>query len=216
MVKYNLKAKGGGILLTNSEGRVTVYVASVSYKSSGGDVYPAERQAEIDATGNETLRRERHAVWRLLCQAIKDIYGVEAENVTFRKASSGKWHCDLCHFSLSHGGGAVAVAIADAAVGVDIEELSARRSARFAERTLNGDEMQAYEELSEDQREEYLLRSWCAKEAIFKAGGGDIFLPRDIDTQGENNLTFAINVSGRSYILAVSSKSISELSVHQC
>jgi 4'-phosphopantetheinyl transferase len=82
-------------------------------------------------------------------------------------------------FNVSHAGELALVALAAGCeVGVDVERLD--RSSRAVERTLTEAERAA---LPEAGRHEALLRVWCRKEALAKAGGGGLgWAPEAFDT----------------------------------
>ena len=42
-----------------------------------GEVYPTERNTLIEKTKNESLRRERYSVWKLLEYALLDTFGID-------------------------------------------------------------------------------------------------------------------------------------------
>ena len=75
--------------------------------------------------------------------------------------------------SLAHAQGeAVALAALGSgdAIGIDIEHLSPRPPG-FAEAVLTADERRLLEGIPTDHADEWLLRCWCAKEAVGKALG---------------------------------------------
>jgi phosphopantetheine--protein transferase-like protein len=73
------------------------------------------------------------------------------------------------HFSLSHSGGLICFAIADCAVGIDIETFDRRRDfSAMAEAFMNDEEL-AHLKQDETIQIDYFYRTWCAKEAYFKA-----------------------------------------------
>jgi 4'-phosphopantetheinyl transferase len=91
-------------------------------------------------------------------------------------------------FNLSHSGDLAVIALAEhTELGVDVERTS-RRSAAI-ERTLTAGERAA---LGGADRHTALLRVWCRKEAMAKAGGGGLgWAPEAFDTSrpGELSLT---------------------------
>jgi 4'-phosphopantetheinyl transferase len=76
-------------------------------------------------------------------------------------------------FSLSHSGGRVVLAVArDAAVGVDVERLNARRDfAALVPAVLSAAEQPAVAALPDAERAAAVLRYWTRKEALLKATG---------------------------------------------
>src|SRR4051794_33714177 len=89
-------------------------------------------------------------------------------------------------FNLSHSGDLAVIALTRGAeVGIDVER-TARRS-RAVERTLTDRERAT---LDEHDRHEQLLRIWCRKEAMAKAGGGGLgWAPETFDTTAPGNLS---------------------------
>jgi 4'-phosphopantetheinyl transferase len=82
-------------------------------------------------------------------------------------------------FNLSHSGDLAVIALTrDAEVGIDVERTS--RRSRAVERTLTPAER---ETLAGHDRHVQLLRIWCRKEAMAKAGGGGLgWAPETFDT----------------------------------
>jgi 4'-phosphopantetheinyl transferase len=82
-------------------------------------------------------------------------------------------------FNLSHSGDLAVVALTrDAEVGVDVERTS--RRSRAIERSLTDAERAS---LNGHDRHTQLLRIWCRKEALAKAGGGGLgWAPETFDT----------------------------------
>ena len=73
------------------------------------------------------------------------------------------------HFSLSHSGGLICFAIADCTVGIDIETFFRRRDfSAMAEAFMNDEEL-AHLKQNGTIQADYFYRTWCAKEAYFKA-----------------------------------------------
>ena len=166
----------------------------------------AERQREIDEALNERVKREKYYAWRLLEYALKDSLGLDAENIRFEKTDNGKWICGECEFSLSHSKDALAAAVSDRAVGVDVERIRVKRAEKMAEYILTEAEREKYYALSETEREEHLILRWCQKEAIFKLLGKDVFKPREINTADFSCFNDSIELCGEKYIFTVASE----------
>jgi 4'-phosphopantetheinyl transferase len=100
--------------------------------------------------------------------------GIAATDIRFRLGSHGKpYLADGCLlFNASDSGDFVAVALAEAEVGVDIElKRSIPRRDRLAHRICTVRELEQLERAPEDERDERLLRLWTCKEAALKAVG---------------------------------------------
>ena len=176
-----------------------VYVAAVPPALRPRPVDPPEREREIFSPRNESLRRERYAVWRLLEQALRRSFGIKMSSLRFEKLQSGQWVCDGPRFSLSHAGSAVAVAVSDAPVGVDLEV-----EAEFYRRFEDAERLERLEKRCCTPGEKAALRDrgdflalWTKKESIFKAGGYDFFEPAGIDTAARQSVTRLVELPER-------------------
>lgn len=187
---------------------LSVYTASIPSHLRVRGVFPSLRDEEISACTSEKVQKEKYCVWKLLEYALFHSFGKRIEDVSFTKSENGKWSCDFCHFSLSHSGGAIAVAVSDSPVGVDIERLAAvKNEGRIAEKILTDAEMEEYRRLalSPKRASEFLLEAWTQKESLFKTGAYPKFIPSRIDG-AESVQTRQIDVDGETYILSVASK----------
>ena len=112
------------------------------------------------------------AVYRLLQRALMLEYGID-ETPVFTYDSMGKpllqGHPDI-HFSLSHCREAVAVAVNDYPIGIDIET-TGHYSPEVARRVMNDDEMREIE--ASAQPEVAFTRLWTMKESYYKLTGDD-------------------------------------------
>ena len=123
---------------------------------------------QVYVFGAECPRGTEHeSAWRLLKIAMKEVYGREDLPCVEREEGGKPFfpeYTDI-HFNLSHSHGAVACAVHDTPVGVDIERL------RTAPRRLSG-------EMSDRD----FFRRWTAKEASIKRDGRGVgALLRDFD-----------------------------------
>ena len=121
---------------------------------------------------NERDQRLCLAAYRLLQHALLLEYGIEELPVLIHD-DNGKpmlqGHPDI-HFSMSHCHEAVAVAVSDRPIGIDIET-TAHYSAEVARHVMNDDEMRQIEALA--QPEVAFTRLWTMKESLFKLTGDD-------------------------------------------
>jgi 4'-phosphopantetheinyl transferase len=182
---------------------VDVYVAEIPAEGKLGKVYPRSRQEEIKAVKNEKVKREKYYVWKLLEIAIEKSLGFSASNMEFYKDKNGKWHSPTCKFSLSHSAGALAVAVSDGNVGVDIERIKIKYPERASEYILTPKELCEYRLLREDERVEHLVFKWCQKEASFKLFGGEAYKPSSIELDGIFLDSRKLELENERYVLAV-------------
>ena len=140
-----------------------------------------KRNEEIEICASEKRKIERFCVWKLLEYALKERLGESVDLRTFDKQSSGKWTRNDVYFSLSHSGETVAVALAFDEVGIDVES-GKDKLLRLREKILNEQEKDVFCALGDEAKTNYLAEKWTQKEAIFKAFGSGVFVPKDIDT----------------------------------
>ena len=186
--------------------KTDVYVALLPEGECDVPLYPEERDAYVKNTANPTIRRERYFVWRLLEIAARRSLGLELSEIGLHREGE-RWTGELADISLAHGGGALAVAISGAPVGVDIELLSDGSDGdRLAERFFNDAERAEYYAAPESERGLAFLRVWTAKEAIFKSQRGSIFAPSDVDSHSSRVHSSTLRLGERDLVLSVASE----------
>ena len=178
-----------------------VYYAPLPDSVGGNRLYPDERMREIEKCANERVRREKYWAWVLLEKALKDAFNLEINNLQFTKSDCGKWSCDHCHFSISHSDGILAVAVSGEPIGVDAERIRAQRDG-IEGKILSDAELSHYLTLGADARTEYLISTWCKKEAIFKSQGEAALMPKTVQTQDKDVYTTHLHLASDEYILA--------------
>ncbi|MBQ9428659.1 MAG: hypothetical protein IJU41_03840 [Clostridia bacterium] len=151
------------------------------------------RMEELAACKNRALYESKCASWTLLAHAFAHATGKEIDFAAFSRAENGKWSCPTAFFSISHTGGFCAVALSDAACGVDLEEDALfwhthvpEDVARLRVRILAADE----------QTEEDFLTLWTKKESLYKCYGAGGFAPREISTRDRAVKAFRITPPG--------------------
>lgn len=185
--------------------KTDVYVALLPEGECDEPLYPEERDVLVKNTVNSAVRRERYFVWRLLEVAIRHSLGLELSEIGLRREGE-RWTSELADISLSHGG-ALAVAVSGAPVGVDIESLSGDSdTARLAERFFSEAERAEYYAAPEDERRAAFLRIWTAKEAIFKSRSKSAFAPSDVDSCSSRVHSRTVRLGEEDFILSVATE----------
>lgn len=136
------------------------------------EALPAWRRAQTMRFKHFDKQKECAFSYLLLCEMLEE-RGIAAQP-TFEYAENGKpslKELPHLHFNLSHCDGAVACAINEHPVGIDIER-TGRYSERLANYTMNADEL-AEIEAAED-RDLAFTRLWTMKEATMKLSGEGI------------------------------------------
>ena len=193
---------------------VYVYAARIPEDASLSEVFPHERQTEIERCSCERVKREKYFVWRLLEYALADALDIDIKNLSFSKNENGKWTADRCFFSLSHTDGAVAVAVcACDSVGVDIEAVKRRREG-IENRILTEREREELKALSEDEATEYIITRWTQKESIFKASDVYVFEPMRIEASDFSVCSKRTDIGQESYVLSVCTHSPKKIVFH--
>ena len=185
---------------------IKIYVAKLPQTESCEELLCRERQKEISAISNERVRREKYYVWKLLEYAAKDGFGIDASNIRFMKSKHGKWMCKEFEFSISHSTEAIAVAVSDSAVGIDVERIRVKRSKKLAEYILTELELFEYSDVPDEKSEDYIVRKWCQKEAVFKSQNKARFIPSEIETAEFFCFTNAFEIGEEKYIIATAAK----------
>lgn len=192
---------------------LSVYTAIIPSHVHVRGVFPSSRSEEIFSCSSKKVQTEKYCVWKLLEYALFHAFGKRIEEISFTKSADGKWECDFCHFSLSHSGNAVAVALADSPVGVDIEKLAPIKNSKgVAKKILTESEAEEYQRLAlcPDSANEFLLELWTKKESLFKTGKYAKFVPCKIQTGLERVQTRKICLDGEEYLLSVANNSLSQ------
>lgn len=153
-------------------------------------------------------RRENAAAFLLLSEALHDLYGISPVP-PFAYGEHGKPYIPdypNIYFNMSHCRKAVACAIDENPVGVDIEVIRSVKPG-LVRYTMNGDEQQRI--FGHPQPDMEFTRLWTRKEAVLKlAGEGvgsqmhDILLPERLERQGIQVGTF----EGNGYVYSIAEK----------
>ena len=183
-----------------------VYLASVPKARTYTELYPKERNDELEAVTNEAVKAEKYFVWRLLEFALRNSIGKRIEDISFTKLECGKWVCNDIFFSLSHSRSVLAIAISDTEVGIDIQSMNAPIASGFAERILTEDEISEYTCLPQNDKNPYLMKAWSIKESIFKAYGKASFSPSKISINESECYTEFIDINDEKFCLSLVGK----------
>jgi 4'-phosphopantetheinyl transferase len=133
----------------------------------------SEKQRLATLSANEQKRH--HILSRsLLCLLIKKVTGTFISEIQFSRADSGRLlltHPKDWYISISHTQNAVAVIIAQAACGIDIEVPRKVRIQSLADRYFSTEEKLFLQVLPESEKTTPFFRLWTLKEAAVKACG---------------------------------------------
>ena len=185
---------------------VHVYVARIPFPVADERIFPPARADEIDRCSNPDVRREKYYVWKLLEKALADSLGLNIEDLDFSRTESGKWECSACHFSLSHSGNCVAVAVSGKPVGVDIEKWDVSRfTDALAEKIATVREREELIRLG-TARQKALNILWTQKEAVFKLLAGKAFRPRSMEVSEYVTATKTVLSEDERYFVTVASE----------
>ena len=174
------------------------------------DELPEWRRKQVLAYKNDMGRRQSLLAYRLLCQGLREEYGI-MEQPTFVYNEHGKPYIIIKnaklkiknvegpHFSLSHCKEGVCCAISDRPVGIDIESANRKISDSVIRYSMNEGEQTLIRESDDPQRT--FLRLWTQKEAVLKRLGTGI---RDDMRDILSDYTYTIETrENERYILSV-------------
>jgi len=141
---------------------------------------PSWRREKALRFKHEQGRKECACAYLLLCQALRDVYGI-SEQPSFIIGEHGKPELSFdsqqltvnsqIFFNLSHCKNAIACVVADRPVGVDVESIG-RYNESLARHVLNDQEFCLVQQASNPQLA--FTRLWTQKEAIVKYTGRGI------------------------------------------
>lgn len=135
-----------------------------------------QRRQHVERLRREGDKRLSVAAYLLLCQALRDVYGIE-EPPVFGYAPSGKPYIEGrhdIHFNMSHCREAVAIALSDNPVGIDVERIR-HISPALCHYVLNTAEYEGV--MSSAKPEEAFCRLWTKKESLLKMTGEGLRRP---------------------------------------
>lgn len=155
--------------------------------------HSAETRAECLSADERTrssqfhapLERRRFIVSRVVLRHILAGYqGGTAAAIRLAREAGGRPYlegADQLFFSLSHSADVALIAVADVAVGVDIERVRrVARAAAIARRVMHPDTVAALESLPAGRRGAAFMDAWTQREAHVKAVGGGLFRTADV------------------------------------
>ena len=64
---------------------VDVYISAIDKNEEIGEIANKIRREEIAKISNERVKREKYCAWKLLCHALKNSFGLDAEKLDFIK-----------------------------------------------------------------------------------------------------------------------------------
>lgn len=182
-----------------------VYYAEIPRHVEIGEITNTARSEELSSVRNSTVRIEKYCAWRLLEYALACTFGENADAEKLWRDPSGKWRGEGVELSVSHSRGAVAVALSNRPIGVDIEPLDGGRAEKFAMRFLTEGEKRLYLQTPKEDRGVEAIRLWCAKEAAFKSLCESVFAPSALDSTKYPTRTYTVRIGEDDFCLAVCS-----------
>lgn len=177
--------------------KVYVFVENYPFNVENEEIYPQERADEIKNCRNFDVKNQKFFAWKLLEKACKKL-GFEFKKINFYKEKN-KWKCDKFYFSISHSKNAVALAISDEKIGIDIEKKDISRFEKLGKKII----CNISEIIDNHNLGEQLNILWTAKEALFKCGENLIFKPSKEDTTKANIESKMLRVGEEKFFLSV-------------
>ena len=150
---------------------------------------------------HEQGRRACAAVYLLLCEALREEYGI-AERPVFEYGEHGKpfiaGRSDI-HFNMSHCREAAVCVVADRPVGIDVESIGRYRDS-LARYTMSEAELALI--TAADRREVEFTRLWTMKEAKLKLSGEGLRTDMKTVLNGTEPFKTVVNLE-RGYVYSV-------------
>ena len=192
--------------------KVFVYLAELPDRGDFISLSPKERDEEVKCTRGELIKRQKYFAWKLLEYALNNAYGLTMEECAPYKNDLGKWCSRKCEFSISHSKRAIAVAISDKPVGIDVEWLCLRHSDRLFEKVITKEEKLYFDTLSESDKIHFFINEWTKREAAYKLAPSADNSILTIDVQSVNFFTDSKVIAGDNYIYSIATESEADIS----
>lgn len=141
------------------------------------------RQKKILYARKDEIKHEQQENGSFLRNAIKDYLGDDSsEPLDIEYNCYGKPYLvgNPCYFSLSHSGELLVCAISDVEIGADCEKIHDLKF-NVAGKVLNEEELTEYENISDEDKNSWMIRMWTIKEGIGKLLGTGIRTPKDLN-----------------------------------
>ena len=192
-----------------------IFYATIPSEINDFTVFSKLRQNEIDKCTDIKTKAQKYCVWKLLEIAVNKHIGIDFNKIQFKKNQNGKWECDEFCFSLTHSNSLVAVAISPYFIGVDAQILKAVNP-DLQNKILTESEQKFYSMLSLEEKQSFLLTSWCKKESILKLSGEKMLSPNKRETKGVEFFEKYIDVKEQKYFICACGKGVDKnLSITQ-
>ena len=168
---------------------VAVYISKIEDNTVIEKLFSEERSREIEETRNARAGLEKYSVFKLLEKAVSEELGISPNEAKIYKNENRRWTSRLFDFSLSHSKCAVAVALSEKPIGIDLEVLCGKDRTGLAKKYFSPLEYAEYEALRGEEKEIYFLTKWTAKEALFKSKNEAQFIPSKVNPKSDEVLT---------------------------
>lgn len=141
------------------------------------------RQKKVQYARNERQKREQWENGAFLRQALTAYFGTLSEEpLALCYNCYGKPYLEdrACYFSLSHSEELLVCAVSDEEIGADVEVCHPLKQ-DISRKILSDAEYEAYCRLTEEERNDWLIRVWTEKESLGKLLGTGIRTPKELD-----------------------------------
>lgn len=191
-----------------------VYYAKIPKKYTFENLYPPQRQKDVQSTANLKVKEQKYFVWKLLQISLLHLFESDFKQIQFYKKTSGKWGAKGFYFSLSHSKNVVAVAISESPVGVDLQAVVNLKSG-IESKILTKKERVQFSALSEEEKRVYLAEKWAQKESVFKMKNRIIFSPSKIETSAYNFVNDSFEVGDTQFVICACAKNLKGAKITQ-
>lgn len=171
-----------------------------AYQTSQNRVYVC-RAPETDLRFGEKIAMQHQFALQVLKRAYRELFNLNLDELNLRELASGKPVCDEGHFSISHSGNYVAVAVGNAPVGVDIQRYSGKKVLGVARKFFTEAEKRQLAE--SDSAVDCFYTTWCKKEALWKSLDVQPPTIATVETTSVPFTTSILTLDGEKYYLAI-------------
>ena len=137
---------------------------------------------------------------QVLKRAYRDIFDCNLDELHLRTLPCGKPVCDKGHFSVSHSGNYVCVAVSNTPIGVDLQKYSGEKVLDVAKKFFTEEEKRHL--AASDNKIDSFYLTWCKKEALWKSLDKQPPTIATVETVDAPFATSVLTLDGEKYYLA--------------
>ena len=164
------------------------------------------RAPQTNLQFGEKIAAQHRFALQVLHRAYLEVVDWNLDELHLHRLPNGKYVCDKGHFSISHSGNYVAVAVSNAPIGVDIQKYNGEKVLDVAKKFFT--EAEKRQLAKSDNKVDCFYLTWCKKEALWKSLATQPLTIATVETCEAPFTTRILILDGETYYLAVTGNAI--------